>query len=428
MHLIKRQTCRVCGSRHLEKVIDLGEQYLQGSFLKPGSDTPPMRRISTAVVRCDPAQQEGACGLLQMAHSVPPQILYSSYWYRSGTNQTMRNHLRGIAEDAAELSGKPEARVLDIGANDGTLLSYYPAGFEKFGIDPSNVALSSKVKFKLVQDVFPSQELCDLVGDKKFDIITSIAMFYDLEDPVAFARGIGDILSRDGLWIFEMSYMPAMLETNSYDTICHEHLEYYSLAVIENILKRAGLTAFRATFNAINGGSIRVYAAHDHNFRFKNPVFTNELHKLRLKEFDMELDTDKPYRNFQDRINVHRQELNNLLKKLKRENKRIHIYGASTKGNTILQWCGIDNRIVDFAAERSPEKFGAQTLGTEIPIISEADSRAMKPDYYLVLPWHFADEFLQREKEIMAAGTRFIFPLPKIMIIDKDSPADALKV
>ncbi len=423
MHLIKRQTCRVCGSRHLQKVIDLGEQHLQGSFLKAGSDVPPLRRIPTAVVRCDPAQQEGACGLLQMAYSVPPQILYSSYWYRSGTNQTMRDHLRGIAQEGAALSGKLLARVLDIGVNDGTLLSYYPEDFEKFGIDPSNVALSSKVKFKLVQDVFPSQELSDLMGDKKFDVITSIAMFYDLEDPVAFARGIGEMLSPDGLWIFEMSYMPAMLETNSYDTICHEHLEYYSLAVIENILKRAGLKAFRAGFNAINGGSIRVYAAHEHNFRFKNPVFTDELHKLRLKEFDMELDTEKPYRNFQDRINVHRQELNNLLRKLKREGKRIHIYGASTKGNTILQWCGIDNRIIDVAAERSPEKFGAQTLGTEIPIVSEAESRAMRPDYYLVLPWHFAAEFLRREKETLAAGTKFIFPLPHITIVDKDSPA-----
>ncbi len=426
MHLIKRQTCRVCGSPHLQKVIDLGEQYLQGSFLKPGADSPPLRRIPTTVVRCDPSEREGACGLLQMAYSVPPQILYSSYWYRSGTNQTMRDHLRGIAEEGAALSGKSTARVLDIGANDGTLLGCYPDHFDKYGVDPSNVAQSSKVKFRLVQDVFPSQELADLMAGKKFDVITSIAMFYDLEDPVAFARGIGEMLAPDGLWIFEMSYMPAMLETNSYDTICHEHLEYYSLAVIENILKRAGMKAFRAAFNAINGGSIRVYAAHEHNFRFKNPQFVEDLHRLRLKEFDMELDTEKPYRNFQDRINVHRQELIGLLKKLKKEGKRIHIYGASTKGNTILQWCGIDNRMIDVAAERSPEKFGAQTLGTEIPIVSEAESRAMRPDYYLVLPWHFASEFLEREKEIMAAGTRFIFPLPHITIVDKDSPRNVL--
>ena len=333
----------------------------------------------------------------------------------------MRDHLRGIAEEAAALSGKPTARVLDIGCNDGTLLANYPETFTKFGVDPSNVALSSKTKFSLVQDVFPSAELLNLLGDAKLDIITAIAMFYDLEDPVHFTRGIRDILAPDGLWIFEMSYMPSMLEANSYDTICVEHLEYYSLAVIENILHRADMKAFRATFNSINGGSIRVYATHAANFKFKNPTYAEDLRKLRQQEFDLELDTDKPYRNFQDRINVHRQDLNKLLKKLKHEGKRIHIYGASTKGNTILQWCGIDNRIVDFAADRNPDKVGAQTLGTDIPIISEAESRAMKPDYYLVLPWHFADEFLRRERETILNGTGMIFPLPKITVIDKFS-------
>jgi len=356
-----------------------------------------------------------------MEYTVPPAILYSNYWYRSGTNQTMRDHLRGIALEAGTLSGKTDANVLDIGCNDGTLLANYPETFTKFGVDPSDVAVSVKTKFRLVQDVFPSGELLDLLGTERFDIITSIAMFYDLEDPVHFTRGIRDVLAPDGLWIFEMSYMPSMLEANSYDTICHEHLEYYSLAVLENILRRADLKAVRATFNSINGGSIRVYATHGSNFKFKNPAYAEELRKLRQQEFDLELDTDKPYRNFQDRINVHRQELNNLLKKLKRDGKRIHIYGASTKGNTILQWCGIDNRIIDFAAERNPDKFGAQTLNSEIPIISEKESRALKPDYYLVLPWHFADEFLHRERETILNGTAMIFPLPQIKIIDKAS-------
>ncbi len=426
MHLMKRQTCRLCGSRSLVKVIDLGEQFLQGSFLKPGAETPPMRKIPTSVVRCDPSREEGACGLLQMEYSVPPQILYSSYWYRSGTNQTMRDHLRGIATEATKLSNLSAPRVLDIGCNDGTLLGNYPGASEKYGVDPSNVALSSKIKFNLIQDIFPSDELRNTLGGEKCDIITSIAMFYDLEDPVAFARGIGEVLAPEGLWIFEMSYMPSMLETNSYDTICHEHLEYYSLAVIENILKRASLKAVRATFNDINGGSIRVYATHEGNYRFKDPAHAEELRTLRRREFDMELDTDKPYRNFQDRINVHRQELNGLLKKLKRDGKRIHIYGASTKGNTILQWCGIDNRIIDFAAERNPDKFGASTLGTDIPIISEAESRAMRPDYYLVLPWHFASEFLTRERDMINSGTRLIFPLPRINIVDKNTLSENL--
>jgi hypothetical protein len=243
-------------------------------------------------------------------------------------------------------------------------------------------------------------------------------MFYDLEDPVRFVSEIKKALAHDGIWIFEMSYMPSMLKMNAYDTICHEHLEYYSLAAIEYILSAASMKIVDVELNNINGGSIRCYATHLENFRFKNPEFIERIRSLRQEEFDLELDTDKPYRNFQDKINIHRDELTVLLRKLKRDGKRIHLYGASTKGNTILQWCGIDSRIIDYAAERNPDKYGARTLGTDIPIISEAESRAMKPHFYLVLPWHFKEEFLQREAETIRAGTKMIFPLPTVEVIE----------
>ena len=417
MHLVHRHTCRICGSSELTQVISLGEQYLQGSFVKSGKEDPPLRKISLSLVRCDPTKDEKACGLLQMKHSVPPEILYSSYWYRSGTNQTMRDHLQGIAQEAQALIGKSDARVLDIGCNDGTLLKNYPDNYVKFGVDPSDVAQEIQDNIKVIQDIFPSEELTKIVDVKKFDIITSIAMFYDLEDPLNFCREIKRILSDQGLWVFEMSYMPQMLRMNSYDTICHEHLEYYSLAVLEYLLKKAGLKIFDLRLNDINGGSIRCYATHIDNFSFKSSQSQQRIKQLRQEEFDMELDTDKPYKNFQDRINVHREQLISLLKTLKKDNKSIHIYGASTKGNTILQWCGIDNRLIDYAADRNPDKFGAYTLGTDIPIISEAESRAMKPDYYLVLPWHFKEEFLKREEEMLKNGTGLIFPLPEIQVI-----------
>ena len=419
MHLIHRNTCRACGSSALTKVIDLGEQYLQGSFLKPGKELPPMRRVPTILVRCDPTRDEKACGLLQMAHSVPPKLLYLAYWYRSGTNQTMRNHLKGIADEAASMINKKNARVLDIGCNDGTLLNYYPKAFDKMGIDPSDIAQEIKGDIKVVQDTFPSEQLDKEIAGEKFDVITSIAMFYDLEDPVAFVKNVNKSLAAEGIWIFEMSYMPTMLKMNSYDTICHEHLEYYSLAVIEDILKRAGMKLIRVGMNDINGGSIRCYATHSENYRFNKKDFSQSLESLRQQEFDLELDTDKPYRHFQERINAHREELNSLLKSLKTEGKKIHIYGASTKGNTILQWCGIDNFIIDYAADRNPDKHGARTLGTDIPIISEEESRAMNPDYYLVLPWHFKKEFLEREREMLDRGVGMIFSLPNIEIIKR---------
>lgn len=419
MHLIHRQTCRVCGSSALTKVIDLGEQYLQGSFVKPGKEHPPMRKIPITLLRCDPTKDETACGLLQMAHSVPPEILYAAYWYRSGTNETMRNHLKGIASEAVETLAKEKARVLDIGCNDGTLLSYYPKKFARFGIDPSDVAHGIRGDITVIQDTFPSDELEKTVQGKKFDIVTSIAVFYDLEDPVGFVRRIKQCLSDEGLWFFEMSYMPSMLKLNSYDTICHEHLEYYSLAVLENILTRAEMKIVKVSLNSINGGSIRACATHTINFKFKTNESTHSIKTLRQEEFDMGLDTDEPYKNFQERINRHRKELVSLLQGLKKDGKKIHIYGASTKGNTILQWCGLNNEIIDVAADRNPDKDGARTLGTDIPIVSEAKSRAMKPDYYLVLPWHFKEEFLIREKKTLDSGVGMIFPLPSVEIVKR---------
>ncbi len=419
MHLIHRHTCRVCGSGALTKVIDLGEQFLQGSFVKPGKENPPMRKIPTTLLRCDPTRDEHACGLLQMEHTVPPEILYSAYWYRSGTNNTMRNHLKSIADEAAGITNKAKAVVLDIGCNDGTLLGNYPSSYRKFGVDPSDIAQEIKGDVTVIQDIFPSKELLASLDGTRVDVITSIAMFYDLEDPISFTRGIKEILSPEGIWIFEMSYMPTMLKMTSYDTICHEHLEYYSLAVIEYVLRLAGMKIFNVSLNAINGGSIRCFATHVDNFRYKKDVYLQNIQQLHKEEFDLELDTDKPYRNFQDRVNVHKGELIGLLRNLKKEGNHIHIYGASTKGNTILQWCGIDNRLIDFAAERNPDKYGAHTLGTDIPIVSEADSRAMKPNYYLVLPWHFKEEIIDREKETIENGIGLIFPLPTIHIVKK---------
>lgn len=419
MHIRKRTTCRVCGSASLKKVIDLGPQYLQGSFVKPGKEMPSSRKIDCTLVRCNPEVDENACGLLQMEHSVPSEILYAAYWYRSGTNNTMRSHLKDIVNSVIDtIQNIKHPLVLDIGCNDGTLLGYYPKHFIKYGCDPSDVAQEVKEAI-VVQDIFPSEELFKLLEGKKLDVITSIAMFYDLEDPVSFVKGISRFLSSQGVWVFEMSYMPRMLELASYDTICHEHLEYYSLAVLEKILAKGGMKIFKISFNDINGGSIRCYATHKDTAVHDKKENFSLINEVRHREFDLMLDTDAPYFSFQQRIEKLRKETYELLVKLKQEGKKVHIYGASTKGNTILQWCGIDNSLVDYAAERNPDKFGARTLGTDIPIISEEESRAMNPDYYLVLPWHFKDEFMEREKDALAKGTGFIFPVPTVDILKK---------
>lgn len=421
MHPRYRQTCRVCGSTTLTPVIDLGAQYLQGSFVKEGTLMPPRRKLATQLVRCDVTQNENGCGLLQLAHSFPPEILYANYWYRSGTNETMRNHLAGIVESAMSLVGAKSPTVLDIGCNDGTLLSCYPKGARRFGVDPSDIANEIGGDVTVVNTIFPSQQATAKLPEGEFDVVTSIAMFYDLENPTEFASEIRRLLKHDGIWIFEVSYLPLMLLQNSFDTICHEHLEYYGLFVLERIAQLAGLRIFKVQINDINGGSIRCYACHGSNNEYGTAEDQAFIHRLRIREFEAELDTDKPYFEFQERINKARNDLNSLLFDIRARGERIHIYGASTKGNVLLQWYGINRVMVDCAADRNPQKVGSRTLGTDIPIVSEQESRAAKPDYYLVLPWHFRREFLERERETIMAGTKMIFPLPKVDVVSRDN-------
>ena len=418
MHLRKRQTCRVCGSTSLTPVITLGYQYLQGSFVNPNKEIPSTRKIECALVRCNPELDENACGLLQMKYSVPPEILYNVYWYRSGTNNTMRTHLKEMVDEILNTMKIDSGNVLDIGCNDGTQLSYYPDTFNKFGVDPSDIA-TEITGATIFQDTFPLKKYVKEIDEFLFDIITSIAMFYDLENPVQFVKDIKNSLLPNGVWVFEMSYMPDMLANNSYDTICHEHLEYYSLTVLENILERAGMKIFKVSLNKINGGSIRCYATHDGNNKYDTKEDSDYIYDLKQKEFDLELDTDNPYKKFESSIKNESDKLYDLICNLKKEGKTIHVYGASTKGNTILQYSKLDNTLIECAADRNPEKYGSFTLGTNIPIISEEESRAMNPDYYLVLPWHFKEEFLEREKDALERGTGFIFPLPTLDIYKK---------
>lgn len=408
MHLKYRRTCRACGSAALVPAINLLEQHIQTDFAKPGQPQPVQRVVPLALVRCDPMQDENACGLLQLSVSVPPKILYDRYWYRSGTNRTMTEHLRGIAATAQAITGKPGS-ILDIGCNDGTLLAAIDPSWKRVGIDPSDVVKDVPLDIEAIRGTYPDIRLTG----RQFDVITSIACFYDLEDPRQFAMNIRVNLADEGVWVFEQSYMPRMFEQLSYDTICHEHLEYYSLAVIEKILASASLRVFDVEFNEINGGSIRCYAAKRDSEWVETPAVT----AVRRREFDLLLDTGLPYGEFTQRMWAHKAKLSALLMHLKAEGKSIHVYGASTKGNTLLQFCNIDNTVIDVAADRSPYKWGAKTVGTNIPIVSEEESRAMRPDYYLVLPWHFREEFLERERATLEAGTKFIFPLPEIAVV-----------
>jgi SAM-dependent methyltransferase len=419
--LVTRQTCRLCGSRALTPVVSLGEQYIGGAFAKPDCTPPVQRRIPLDLVRCDPARDQDACGLVQMRHSVPPRVLYASYWYRSGVNQTMRDHLTGIAHMAEQIAGlKPGDLVLDIGCNDGTLLkSYHTQGIKRLGIDPSNVVTHARAAgLQVVNDFFSANALRSAYPEQKPRIITSIAMFYDLENPHAFVADIKDSLHEEGVWVLELSYLPSMLEINSFDTICHEHLEYYSLGPMERLLAEHGLEVMDVTLNGSNGGSFRIAVGHAGKIKPSDEA-RERVQQIRLREFEQAFDTDAPYAIFRKNIQKIRRDIRSFLRKAKAQKKLVHGYGASTKGNTTLQYCGVTPDLLPAIADRNQDKWGTRTVGTNIPIISEAESRKQKPDFYLALPWHFIGEFKKREREFLGRGGKFVMPMPQVHFVSK---------
>lgn len=404
------ERCRISGSETLIPVLDLGAQALTGVF--PRSPTTPITTGPLRLVWCPES------GLLQLDHSYDLGEMYGEhYGYRSGLNQSMVRHLtQKIRELERWVDLKPGDTVLDIGSNDATSLKAYgTTGLKRIGIDPTGAKFREYYPddIKLISDFF-SVNAFRKVSAEPAKIITSVAMFYDLEDPISFARQVEEVLAPGGVWHLEQSYMPSMLRMTSYDTVCHEHLEYYSFAVVDRILDAAGMRPFDVKMNSVNGGSFAVTAVRKGDpRRGPEPVIA----WLLEQEDRMGLNTPRPYREFEERVYHHRADLMRLLKALAGSGKRVIGYGASTKGNVVLQFCGVTTAEVPAIAEVNQDKFGALTPGTHIPIISEADARAMKPDYFLVLPWHFKEGIVQREAEFLANGGRMIFPFPEIEII-----------
>jgi hypothetical protein len=404
------ERCRVGGGKTLVPVLDLGEQALTGVF--PRKPTDPVTTGPLRLVWCPDS------GLLQLDRSYNPSELYGdNYGYRSGLNQSMVRHLTQKTRELERLAEpKPGDVVLDIGSNDATLLKAYTTpGLRRVGIDPTGAKFRQYYPddMTLIPEFFSAAAFRG-GHDRAARIVTSIAMFYDLENPIGFAREIEQVLAPQGVWHFEQSYMPSMLRMTSYDTVCHEHLEYYSLSVVKRILDAAGLRPLDVKMNAVNGGSFAVTAV-----RAGDPRRGSErvVDWLLEQEERMGLDTPRPYRDFEERVYRHRSDLVRLLKMLAADGKKVLGYGASTKGNVLLQFCGLTTNEVAAVAEVNEDKFGAYTPGTHIPIISEAEARAMRPDYFLVLPWHFKEGILQREAEFLASGGRMIFPFPEIEIV-----------
>jgi NDP-4-keto-2,6-dideoxyhexose 3-C-methyltransferase len=363
------------------------------------------------VVRCT------GCGLVQLAHSVDlGQMFSSSYGYRSGVTQTMRDHLSDIASALEQrVNLRPSDLVLDIGCNDATLLKSYSIDVTRVGIDPLAQFFQSYYpsSITIYGGFFDQAAFHKVSGSAKARVVTSIAMFYDLEDPGAFVADVAQVLAPDGIWLLEQSYLPAMLERNSFDTICHEHLEYYALAQIQRLVNHANLRIFDVLLNDINGGSFQIWVCHAAAHYALN--YTS-IAAIEERERELALDTDAPFAAFRSRLESIRRRLRDFVINEIGKGKRIYAYGASTKGNVLLQYCGLDAGLIRAAADKNPIKLGRRTPGTRIPIVSEEDARK-DADYFLVLPWSFKTEFLEREAAFRARGGKFIFPLPDLEVV-----------
>ena len=405
--------CRCCGNARLEHILSLGTQHLTGVF--PRAPGQPLTKGPLELVKC---MGDEVCGLVQLRHTYEMTEMYgTNYGYRSSLNQTMVKHLGYVAKHLYATYAPSEGGiVLDIGSNDGTLLSFMPKSATRVGMDPTIAKYRDyyDTSITAVADFFSAATFRTLFGDRTAEIVTSIAMFYDLDDPTAFVRDIASILAPNGVWYFEQSYLATMLDMTAYDTICHEHLEYFAFRQIQWMMRRAGLRVLDVQLNDINGGSFSVAVCHDAASHQSNEA---AIRAFEGRERDDKLDTLEPYQAFATRVAKHRDDLIALLDKLERDGASVLGYGASTKGNVILQYCGLTTRQIPAMAEVNADKFGAFTPGTEIPIISEAEAHAQNPDYFLVMPWHFRDNLVKREAEYLRRGGKLIFPLPEIAVV-----------
>lgn len=401
-----------------EKLFSLGELYIS-DFIEKDSE-PRHEPVEMTLMYNN--------GLVRLEKSANPEYMYGKYWYRSGINSTMSKELKSIVESILSVKNVSTIHTwLDIACNDGTLLGNVPESIYRVGIDPvedSYVAESKRRSDYIVQDFF-SKESFYKSGSGKASVITAIAMFYDLENPDIFLQDVREILTDDGLFVVQMSYTPLMLEQMAFDNICHEHIYYYNLTNITELFNKNGFKIVDCQLNDINGGSFRVYAIKDtSNVNIFSTSPNRDVCQFRINsllEFEKnnKYNTKEIWYEFYDKLLKLRDEVYNFIVQEKQKGKSIWCYGASTKGNTLLQYFGLDCNLIDGIAERSPYKFGLKTVGTNIPIYREEEMRKVNPDYLLILPWHFIDEFCNRENNYLKNGGKFIVPCPNFCVVEK---------
>lgn len=404
----------------MKELFTLGELYVS-DFIGP-DESPRNDKVEMKMLMDDN-------GAVRLEKSAPLNTMYGRYWYRSGINVTMKNELKDIVQSVTKLVKLDKNNLwIDVASNDGTLLSFVP-DMIKVGIDPADDSFKEEAEKHcdyVIQNFFSAYVFKrSKYGTLKAKVLTSIAMFYDLENPDAFIQDVAEVLEDDGLWVLQLSYTPLMIKQMAFDNICHEHIFYYSLFNLKSLFEKNGFKIMDCQLNDVNGGSFRIYAmkagADEKTFGSQphRDVCNMRVDSLLAYEKTLHLDAPKTWHKFFQDIEDLKEKTVAFIKEAKAQGKTVWGYGASTKGNTLLQYFGLDHTLIDGIAERSPYKYGLKTVGTNIPIFSEDTMRHAKPDYLLVLPWHFINEFVQREAEFLNRGGQFIVPCPKFEIIKK---------
>jgi SAM-dependent methyltransferase len=403
--------CRICKGRNQHQFLSLGDQPHCNRFLREDELANEEHWYPLDLYFCPD------CGLVQLGYVVPPEVMFRDYPYVSGTTGTLTKHFHQLARDIAErFNLTAGSRIVDIGSNDGTFLrGFQKQGMRVLGVDPAiNIAkMANESGIETIPDFFGRRVAEHIVRERgKAEVVTAAGVFYHIPDLDDVVEGVRVLLSDDGVFVVQANYLLDMLEKNSFDNIYHEHLHYYSLKPLTVLFRRFDMEVFHAERNSIHGGSIVVYVRKGITRAPKDSV--DALLTLEAERGLSKLDT---YHQFALQVGRIRKKLLAILEDLKAKGKRIAAYGAPAKGNTMLNYCQIGPDLLEYAVEKNPLKVGLFTPGMHIPVISEEEARKNQPDYYLVLPWNFLDEFLQKEKSFRERGGRFIVPIPEPYII-----------
>lgn len=423
-HFKEISTCKICGSHDLTDVIHIPPQHLSATFVKDNSKCEISNiKVPMTLTLCDKNKDSKACGLLQMREEVEPDLLYRQYFYRSSVSQTMREDLLDVVKDIQSRANlKKNDLVVDIGANDFTMLGFYPDTVKRVGFEPAQNIDWSHVdeSVTVINDYFNAAAFKKVFGDRKAQAFSCCAMFYDLSNPNAFVREVKELLSADGVWCIQLSYLPLMLENMNFYDICHEHLSYYSLAALESLMERNGLKVFDASTNNVNGGSLRAFVTHKENASLQTDTGKTNLARLRSSEESLRLSDPEVYQHFFTKIMDLSTRVRNFISEQMKKSGEVIGLGASTKGNVLIQLFGITREIMPRISERNPEKVGLRTMGTDILLISEDEARQRKPSSMLVLPWYFKDEIVKRERTYLDEGGTLLFPMPYAHVVTSD--------